>query len=113
MPRGKYPGIILSSQTYNLFGSNRERANAKRKERAWLRGDPFYIAQTLISDKEGNITIQKTRRVTMEYNHVFNPTISAEGHITTPELDSSTGHEASAEENYDGRPEEEVRGVQE
>jgi hypothetical protein len=113
MPRGKYPGIILSSQTYNLFGSNRERANAKRKEKAWRLGYPLYVSNSLISDKEGNVTIQKTRRVVMEYNHVFNPTINAEGHITTPELDSSTGHEASAEENNDGRPEEEVRGVQE
>lgn len=93
--RGKFPGIPVCSWSYNLFGDNLQRGNAKRKEKSWLRGLPFYKFKSRIVAEDGTVSYQWSRRLVMEYaagfNAINNENIADEqGHITSsPETELS------------------------
>jgi hypothetical protein len=47
-----YTGPVVNSQTYNLFTSNVDRANAKRREEAHRKGLKTYKAKVWIPEHE-------------------------------------------------------------
>jgi hypothetical protein len=67
----KYPGILVTPETYNLFSSI-ERANMLRKEEAWKKGKPFYRAKIRIEKEDGTEEYRWVERLVNEYAHLFN-----------------------------------------
>lgn len=108
----KFPGILLTPETYNLFGSNRERGNAKRKEKSFLKGKPFYTHYGLIKDKDGVDVVHKSKRLVMEFAPLFNEDIlnkaDEESSNDTPRPDTARGDGNTTEAGHEGRPQEEV-----
>jgi hypothetical protein len=66
----KYPGILVTPETYNLF-SPIERANMLRKEEAWKKGKPFYRAKIRIEKEDGTEEYRWVERLVNEYAHLF------------------------------------------
>lgn len=100
---GKFPGILVCADTYNLFGNNIHRGNAKRKEKSWLKGLPFYKFKQLVTNEDGTVSYKWVQRLTMEYAAGFNQLHNIN---TADERDPNNSPEA--ELSGDGRTEESV-----
>lgn len=110
--RGKYPGILLTADTYNLFGSNLERGNAKRKEKSWLLARPFYKHKMVVTGADGVQKLQTVPRLVMEYasmfNNIDNTTNGEPTTNNTAGFDNPGEHEYHSQEDNEGGPRSEV-----
>jgi hypothetical protein len=92
--RGKYPGIAVTPDTYNLFKDNIDRDNARRKEKAWLKGKTHYKYKLRITDAEGTESVRWIERLVMEHAPLFSALnqenqIDERNTINTPEAELS------------------------